>query len=120
MSDYTFVVDRRPQVKQRPQFGNGRTFTPKQTVEAEKHLASCYDGPVFEGLVGIDANFYPDRTVVRVFDLEADRSPLRGDVDNYLKLVLDGLQREAGAFKDDKAVHLVTARKHPKGGGLFD
>jgi len=110
-SSYSFTVQGTPKVKERPRvLKNGRTYTPKATAAYEQAVADRYDGPTYEGPVRLDVCFEKDRTTVRIIPLDAEEAPkLRGDIDNYLKALQDGLVK-GGAF-DDNQVVLVRARK---------
>lgn len=107
---HTFVAHGKPQVKQRPRMTRrGKAFTPQATLEAEQALAAQYDGPYFEGPLSVEIEYLNDRqtiTITEIADWE-NRSKLRGDLDNYIKL-LDGLNGVAWA--DDRQVKHVTAR----------
>jgi len=111
---FTFTVDQRPTVKGRPRLGRrGRVFTPARTLEAEAYIAALYEklrGPFYDGPVMIEAVFRTSETEVTISPLEeAHTSKLRGDTDNYLKLLLDGLN--GVAFIDDKCVMIVRGEK---------
>lgn len=110
-SAYSFTVQGTPRVKERPRvLKTGKTYTPKATAEYERAVAERYDGPVFDGPVRLDVCFEHDRTIVRIIPLDAEEKPrLRGDIDNYLKALQDGLVK-AGAL-DDNQIVLVRARK---------
>lgn len=91
-----------PAPKERPRFANGRAYTPVSTKKAEAHLASEWRK------AGM-----PVHTVgARPFWLYVDFfMPKHGkpDVDNLVKLVLDGLN--GVAYEDDRQCMGVTARK---------
>lgn len=109
--EYSFVIEGRPKPKERPRVTRGgRTFTPKATLEAEALIRQAYDGPLFEGPVAITTMFRPDKTLVLIGDEEWwGTSPLRGDIDNYVKTVLDGLQ--GVAYENDRQVVRLGAVK---------
>jgi crossover junction endodeoxyribonuclease RusA len=110
VTNHSFAHDGKPKPKERPRAGrNGRIYTPKTTLDAQAELAASYDGPLFEGPVGIGMNFYPDRTHVLIWDWPWGVSPLRGDIDNYAKLPLDAL--EGVAFLNDRQVMSIYAEK---------
>ena len=101
-------VPGKPKTKGRPRFTkSGRTYTPKETLAEEARIAQAYreaDGPLFLGAVTVDVTYYTDGQWIALNDHQ-DASPLRGDIDNYLKLTLDALQGdECPAFANDKAV----------------
>lgn len=108
---YSYTVTGTPKVKERPRvLKNGRTYTPKATAAYEAAIAAAYDGPLFEGPVRLDVCFEQDRTVIRIIPMPTTEKPkLRGDIDNYLKALQDGLVK-AGAF-DDNQIVLVRVRK---------
>ena len=115
---HTFTIPGRPQVKQRPRLGRGRgrrgkqrVFTPEATLVFEKHVAESYDGPRFDGPVHVRIRLHKDKTTVTIEDTSAATAGLRGDIDNYCKAILDGLQTDAAALGNDRQVVRLTATK---------
>ena len=53
--------------------------------------------------------FTPEGTTVTVTPVDGTQSKLRGDLDNYVKLLMDGLN--GVAWLDDKQVIVVRAEK---------
>lgn len=110
---FTFRIDTRPTVKGRPRLGRrGRVFTPQRTLEAEALIAAEYTrlkGPYYETAVAIDAVFEPTGIDVTISPLGEHTSKLRGDTDNYLKLLCDALN--GVAFPDDRAVMIIRGEK---------
>ena len=108
---HSFTISGRPKPKERPRTVRaGRTYTPRTTLEVQQQIADQYAGPVFEGPVSLEVILAPDYTHVVISDLPADhRSKLGGDLDNYLKLLGDALQ--GVAYKNDKQIHRIIARK---------
>jgi crossover junction endodeoxyribonuclease RusA len=110
---HTIIIEGRPVPKGRPRLGRrGRVFTPEKTLEAEARIAGAWamsDGPIFEGPVQMRIEFTPEGCEVTVLDYEVPPSKLRGDLDNYLKTLMDGLN--GVAWTDDKQVHYVEAWK---------
>jgi Holliday junction resolvase RusA-like endonuclease len=90
----------------------GRVYTPKETVLAEKSYIDAVpeDPPVFEGPVAVEMTFCEEATYVTVRSLTEWQTPLRGDLDNYVKLCLDGCQR-AGIIPNDRLVVQLEASK---------
>lgn len=108
------VIARRPIVKGRPRFvkKTGHTYTPKETLEYEKEIASLYTGPKFaEGPIWVSLTFDEYKTIIKIREMDAETtfSKLRGDVDNYAKSVLDALN--GVAFADDKQIMRLDLRK---------
>lgn len=107
--EYSFLIEGKPKPKERPRMTRrGRTYTPKATLEAEQRIRDAYSGPLFTGPVAIQMFFYSDHTEVAIYE-EEWTSPLRGDIDNYIKTILDGLQGKA--FDNDRQVVSVSAEK---------
>ena len=90
----------------------GRVYTPKETVLAEKSYIDAVpeDSPVFEGPVAVEMTFSAEATYITIRAVEEWHTPLRGDLDNYIKLCLDGCQR-AGIIPNDRLVVQVKAVK---------
>ena len=87
----------------------GRVYTPESTQLYEQTVRDAYgDGPKFTGPVAVSIVLAVDHTRVLVCD-EKWSSPLRGDIDNYAKAILDGLQPEA--FDNDRQVTLLVVEK---------
>lgn len=103
----------RPIVKGRPRMTRrGRVFTPATTLEFEQKVADSWiksKGPIFTGPVSVTIELSPEGFMVRVRSITHEESKLRGDVDNYAKSILDGLN--GVAFQDDKQVHILNVEK---------
>ena len=110
--EYTFTVQGRPVPKGRPRMSRkGRVYTPEATKEAEQlYVDSVSDAPSFDGPVYIELTFTPECTEVKIQTVDGWKSPLRGDLDNYIKLALDGIQK-AGIIANDRQVVGVHAIK---------
>lgn len=108
-TDYSFVVEGRPKAKQRPRLTKrGRVFTPKATMEAEAALRDTYCGPLYTGPLALYLTFEYGHTEITLEPMRWD-SPLRGDVDNYVKTVMDGLQ--GVAYANDRQIVRLEADK---------
>lgn len=101
----------RPKVKQRPRLGRrGRVFTPVQTLEFEKAVRDAYEGFCATKPCSVSISLHKDKfTVTITEDPTLEPSPLRGDIDNYAKAILDGLNKVA--YDDDKLVYKLTVTK---------
>jgi len=110
---YTFIAGGAPKVKERPRFTNGRTYSSRAQSIAETVMAQQYVGPIFEGPVSVQVDYYGMQQIVSITSVPEWKwfHGLRGDIDNYVKLTLDAMQK-AGAFKNDSKVFEVVARKH--------
>jgi len=93
----TFVIPGHPVPKMRPRLGkNGNVYTPKETRVYEQIVSwagrqvfkNPYDGPV--------------SLQVKVY-----LTAVRGDLDNYIKSIQDGLNRVA--WRDDRQVTKLKA-----------
>lgn len=101
-------------VKGRPRLGRrGRVFTPERTLIAEAFIADQWrrnNAPYYETPVMLEAVFTPTSTEITITPLDPSHtSKLRGDTDNYLKLVCDALN--GVAYPDDKAVMVIRGEK---------
>lgn len=96
-----FTVYGNPKPKQRPRHGQGRTFTPEETVAAEARVRDAFKTayPLFEPTiktVAFEADFY-----------RATRHSC--DTDNLLKLCTDALN--GIAFSDDRLIADLRGRR---------
>lgn len=110
---HTFTIPGRPKSKGRPRFGKGgHTYTDKATKDAEKAVQESYiqsGGPVFTGPIQLSMTFFADKTEVTITSIGEVSSPLRSDIDNLVKLVMDGLH--GAAYDNDKIVYEIEAIK---------
>ena len=99
-------VEIRPKVKGRPRMTRrGRAYTPKTTLEYEEELRGLYDGPVFDGPISMTIDYHTNGLYLVIEDQPGFERPKylrRGDIDNFGKAVLDGLQ--GAAYEDDKTI----------------
>jgi crossover junction endodeoxyribonuclease RusA len=88
-----------PVAKERPRMGKGGNFyTPKATKEYEDLVAWCVAGKrTFDGHVKVTVCFCTKKT--------------KADGDNFLKSLLDGLQK-GGSFRNDNQVVDVHYKVH--------
>ena len=95
-----FTVMGEPRSKQRPRVTTRGTFTPKETVAAEKRVRDVWrllGVPKLEGQLVVQLQFF-------------NGNKRRRDLDNMAKLILDALNREA--FDDDYQVVGVKMSKY--------
>lgn len=110
---HTFTIPGKPKSKGRPRFGRGgHTYTDKATKEAETVVHDSYvesDGPLFTTPVQLSMTFFADKTEVTITEIGEVKSTLRSDLDNLIKLVMDGLH--GAAYDNDKIVYEIEAIK---------
>ena len=112
-TEFTFVVQGRPTPKGRPRMTRrGRVYTPQTTLEAEDAIVAAIpdDAPIFNCAVQMEITFTKDSTSVTIRDAPDWVTNLRGDIDNYVKLLMYGIQK-AGIIPNDKQVVHVDAVK---------
>jgi len=85
---------------------SGRVYTPKQTTEYENALAAEWQAlglPMFEGPIRMSVTYDNNGQFIRITPLDdVPKIKLRGDLDNYLKATLDGLNKVA--YVDDRNI----------------
>lgn len=101
---YRFTVPSRPKPKGRPRFGRGgRAYTPADTLKYEKLIRSVAEEV---GVTPLDSNEITFAVAVYF------RNKTHGDVDNYVKIAQDALNKVA--YNDDKQI------KHIEGHLYYD
>jgi Holliday junction resolvase RusA-like endonuclease len=102
----------KPKVKQRPRMTRrGRVFTPMQTLEFERAIAEAWTGPCADEPVNLVIGLYKNKITLSMSPASKPApSGLRGDIDNYAKSILDGLN--GIAYTDDKLVKRLLVTKH--------
>ena len=106
-----FNIPLKPKAKGRPRAGRNGMYTDKATREYEDAIRQAYVDlglPKLEGNLQVTANFQKDNIWVQIITVK-EESKLRGDVDNYVKSLLDGLN--GVAYDDDKQVVNIHAYK---------
>jgi len=110
---HTITVNTKPVPKGRPRMTRrGRVFTPQTTIDAETIVRKAWTGPCYDGDVSLVCQFTKEGiriTVSEIAEGTLTKSTLRGDLDNYVKLLMDGLN--GVAWQDDKQVKLLIATK---------
>ena len=113
-----FTIPGPAQAKQRPRVNRntGRIYTPGATSKYEKLVKESYgDNPYFEDQfisVKILFKFSVPKSYSKKKRSEAlagNLRPTKADIDNYIKSVLDGLNKVA--FLDDRYIYSITAEK---------
>jgi len=114
MKKYKQFIPIRPQAKERPRATrNGFVYTSKRTRVYEAKIAEAYKGPLFpeDHTFEVCLTFSDEGTQIAI---TAHKNPewkasLRGDIDNYVKSILDALNGVAWA--DDNRITEITVRK---------
>lgn len=113
-----FTIWGKPKGKDRPRFGQGRTYTAPATKEYEDRVKFEYARQCrnrrFEGNVKVDIVAYtepPKATPKKKRDeLIGTYYPAKPDCDNIEKCILDALN--GVAYEDDKQVVALTCQKY--------
>ena len=110
---HTITVETKPIPKGRPRMTRrGRVFTPQTPIDAETIVREAWTGPCYDGDVSLVCRFSKEGITLTVSEISEGtltKSTLRGDLDNYVKLLMDGLN--GVAWQDDKQVKLIIATK---------
>ncbi len=97
---YKIVIPGRPVPKERPRMNRqGKMYTPNKTKEYEQLVAKTARLIIPEPLKGdvrVDIKIYTSRVI--------------GDLDNYIKSILDGLNNVA--YNNDKQISIITAQRY--------
>ena len=106
---------------ERPTVARYREFVDAVRAAAidAKRAAGLPDGFIFDGPVGVEFIFKPDRTIVQVWPVDAPpRGKRAGDLDNFVKAVFEGLMHQSRGLEslvpilieDDSQVVILNAR----------
>ena len=112
-----FTIHTAPVSKQRPRLGKGgRVYTPSKTKVFENIVALSYGNrPSFDDKyirIRLKFKFEVPKSYSkkkRLEALEGKIRPTKADIDNYIKAVLDGLNKRA--WKDDRYIVGILAEK---------
>ena len=112
-----FTIHTAPVSKQRPRLGKGGcVYTPSKTKVFENIVALSYGNrPSFDDKyirIRLKFKFEVPKSYTKKKRLEAIEGkirPTKGDIDNYIKAVLDGLNKKA--WKDDRYIVGILAEK---------
>lgn len=105
-------VQLQPRVKERPRMTRrGRAYTPERTTLAEHAIAAAWKRKFgrrkpLEGPVRLEVDFDKKGQWITVTPID-DKNVLRGDLDNYVKLIGDALN--GVAYLDDKQISEVRS-----------
>lgn len=117
-----FIVEGDPQGKARPRFSqkSGTVYTPAKTVRYERLIrkafldaggnaipSDCYVGITVDAYFQIPKSYTKGKRLTCEHNI--NRPDKKPDIDNILKIVLDGLN--GVAYADDKQVIEVRCRK---------
>ena len=115
MADLIAQFDLRPFPKERPRATRGgMMYTPLKTRECEKRVLSLFKenfpdhDPIAEP-ISVDVEVATDKITIAVSTEEHKPKGMRGDLDNYIKAILDALN--GAAWVDDRQIVALTARK---------
>jgi Holliday junction resolvase RusA-like endonuclease len=102
VNTWAVAIPGKPVPKGRPRFARGRAYTPKETIDYEKRIAAAW--------LEKYPTLFIEPDVRIVFHVEAySKTAGRADVDNYLKIALDGTQ--GIIFNNDAQVWSAKATK---------
>jgi Holliday junction resolvase RusA-like endonuclease len=112
-----FTIHTAPVSKQRPRLGKGGcVYTPSKTKVFENIVALSYGNrPSFDDKyirIRLKFKFEVPKSYSKKKRLEAIEGkirPTKADIDNYIKAVLDGLNKKA--WKDDRYIVGILAEK---------
>ena len=112
-----FTIHTAPVSKQRPRLGKGGcVYTPSKTKVFENIVALSYGNrPSFDDkyiIIRLKFKFEVPKSYTKKKRLEAIEGkirPTKADIDNYIKAVLDGLNKKA--WKDDRYIVGILAEK---------
>ena len=116
----SFIIPGEPKGKARPRFGQGRTYTPPETVEYEKLVKRCYlesggkinlsERPIkiqIYAYFGVPKSWSNKKKTAAVHDeIYPTKKP---DCDNIVKIICDALNLVA--YKDDSQIVECTCIK---------
>jgi Holliday junction resolvase RusA-like endonuclease len=114
------IVKGEPVAKGRPRFGNGRTYTPKKTVDAENNIKLLALKVGFEKLYGpLRMTITFEMRIPKSWPAQSKKEALEGiirptktpDIDNLFKLVADSLQGDNMIYQDDNQIVEIMAVK---------
>ena len=115
----SIIIDGKPQPKERPKVYNGHGITPTRTRQYEERVAALWrakyrDAPTTDDLAVTIFFFMPiptswSKNKRARAALGKIRPGVKPDIDNLVKIILDGTQ--GTIFADDKQIVSLTACK---------
>ena len=117
MHEALIVIPGQPKGKGRPRFARGRVFTPATTLQYERLVSAAARQVISEPITGnvqvdIIAVYQVPKSWAKALQASARRGdimPTRPDIDNVIKIILDGMNETA--YLDDQQVHMISAEK---------
>ena len=117
MHEALIVIPGQPKGKGRPRFARGRVFTPATTLQYERLVSAAARQVISEPITGnvqvdIIAVYQVPKSWAKALQASARRGdimPTRPDIDNVIKIILDGMNE--AAYLDDQQVHMISAEK---------
>lgn len=120
MIEYRFTIPGPPKGKQRARTGQGFSFTPKQTVQYENLVKTCFvnENPGYMVLQGpVEMHIKAVYPIAQSWPKKKTQSALDGllrpttkpDADNIVKIIADALNEIA--YGDDKQIVDLRFRK---------
>ena len=109
-----------PRTKQAVRFGRKGAYQPKSVTDFEAAVKErCRQYMEDTGIpqithpVRVHVRLRKDQFVVQITPMDTElRTTVKGDVDNYAKAILDGMQGEGGLIANDRQVYELTILKH--------
>ena len=121
---YRFTIPIAPRTKQAVRFSKRGAFQPKSVTEYEAAIkTACQQYMEQQGVgqitqpIRVHARLRKNCTVVTITHIDnpdSYKTEVRGDVDNYAKALLDGLQGDGGIIGNDRQVWELHISKHSK------
>jgi Holliday junction resolvase RusA-like endonuclease len=103
-----FIIEGKPQPKQRPRFSKGHVYTPKETLDYEKLVRVLYiskGGKLHENALKMRVVAYYHIKGKKIGEYKTSRP----DLSNIVKSIEDGLN--GIAYKDDSQIVILEAEK---------
>jgi Holliday junction resolvase RusA-like endonuclease len=115
MAELVAQFNLKPFPKERPRATRaGVMYTPRKTRDYEKQILELFKEqfPDHEPIVDpicVKVDVATESVIVSVYKRDHKPKGMRGDLDNYVKAILDALN--GAAWEDDRQIVALTARK---------